>query len=81
MLSLEMEKVLNSMPNGNSMKAELVLEINRSHPIAEKLKTLFETDRDKLAKYAKILYAEACLISGKSVENPAEFSELVCELM
>ena len=81
MLSLEMEKVLNSMPNGNSMKAELALEINRSHPIAEKLKTLFETDRDKLAKYAKILYAEACLISGKSVENPAEFSELVCELM
>ena len=81
MLSLEMEKVLSSMPNGNSMKAELVLEINRSHPIAEKLKTLFETDRDKLAKYAKILYAEACLISGKSVENPAEFSELVCELM
>ena len=81
MLSLEMEKVLNSMPNGNSMKAELALEINRNHPIAEKLKTLFETDKDKLSKYAKILYAEACLISGKSIENPAEFSELVCELM
>ena len=81
MLSLEMEKVLNSMPNGNSMKAELALEINRNHPISEKLKTLFETDKDKLSKYAKILYAEACLISGKSIENPAEFSELVCELM
>ena len=81
MLSLEMEKVLNSMPNGSSMKAELALEINRNHPIAEKLKTLFETDKDKLSKYAKILYAEACLISGKSIENPAEFSELVCELM
>ena len=81
MLSLEMEKVLNSMPNGNTAKAELVLEINHSHPIAEKLKALFDTDKEKLAKYAKILYAEACLISGKGIENPAEFSELVCELM
>lgn len=81
MLSLEMEKVLNSMPNGNTAKAELALEINRSHPIAEKLKALFDTDKEKLAKYAKILYAEACLISGKGIENPAEFSELVCELM
>ena len=81
MLSLEMEKVLNSMPNGNSAKAELALEINRNHPIAEKLKALFGSDKEKLAKYAKILYSEACLISGKSIENPSEFSELVCELM
>ncbi len=81
MLSLEMEKVLDSMPNSNGMKATVVLEINRSHPIAEKLKQLFETDKDKVAKYAKILYAQACLIGGKSVENPAELSELVCELM
>ena len=54
---------------------------NSDTTLAEKLKTLFETDKDKLSKYAKILYAEACLISGKSIENPAEFSELVCELM
>lgn len=81
MLSLEMEKVLNSMPNSNGMKAQTILEINRSHPIAGKLKALFETDRDSVAKYTKILYSMACLIGGKNVENPAELSELICELM
>ncbi|MGN0486016.1 MAG: molecular chaperone HtpG [Acutalibacteraceae bacterium] len=81
MLSLEMEKVLASMPNGGGMKAKIALEINRDHPIAEKLRTLFETDKDKVAKYTKILYAQGCLIGGRTIENPAEFSELVSELM
>ena len=81
MLSLEMEKVLASMPNSNGMKAKIALEINRDHPIAGKLKTLFETDKEKVRKYTKILYALGCLIGGKTIENPAEFSELVSELM
>ncbi|MGN1444557.1 MAG: molecular chaperone HtpG, partial [Acutalibacteraceae bacterium] len=81
MLSLEMEKVLASMPNSNGMKAKIALEINRDHPIAGKLKELFETDKEKVKKYTKILYAQGCLIGGKTVENPAEFSELVSELM
>ncbi|MDD6011800.1 MAG: molecular chaperone HtpG, partial [Oscillospiraceae bacterium] len=81
MLSLEMEKVLASMPNGGGMKAKIALEINRDHPIAEKLRALFETDKDKVAKYTKILYAQGCLIGGRTIENPAEFSELVSELM
>ena len=81
MLSLEMEKVLASMPNANGMKAKIALEINRDHPIAGKLKELFETDKETVKKYTKILYAQGCLIGGKTVENPAEFSELVSELM
>ncbi len=81
MLSLEMEKVLASMPNANGVKAEVVLEINKDHPVAEKLKAVFETDKETVSKYAKLLYAQACLIAGKSIENPAEFSTLVCELM
>ena len=81
MLSLEMEKVLASMPNANGMKAKIALEINRDHPIAGKLKELFGTDKEKVKKYTKILYAQGCLIGGKTVENPAEFSELVSELM
>ena len=81
MLSQEMEKVLASMPNSNGMKAQIVLEINREHPIAGKLKTLFEEDKEKVKKYTKILYAQGCLIGGKTIENPAEFSELVSELM
>lgn len=82
-ISLEMEKVLNSMPGAeqNKVKAQLVLEINAAHPIAEKLKKLFESDKDTLSKYSKLLYGEACLIGGKTVPDPAEHSALVCELM
>ena len=78
MLSTEMEKVLNAMPNANGVKAETVLEINASHPIAEKIKSL---DDEALAKYAKLLYMQARLISGLSIEDPAEFSALISELM
>ena len=81
-LSVEMEKVLKRMPGAEGApEAKVVLEINHSHPITEKLFTLFATDRDTLAKYAKILYSEACLIGGVSIENPGEFAELISSLM
>ncbi len=80
-ISLEMEKVLNTMPGAGGVKAEVVLEINADHPIAEKLKELFVSDKEKLANYAKILYAEARLIGGMSIENPTELSSLVTDLM
>ena len=83
-LSLEMEKTLKKMPGaegGMLPKATTVLEINANHPIADKLIALNETDRDTLAKYAKILYAEACLIGGVGIENPTEFVSLVSELI
>ena len=81
-LSIEMEKVLSKMPGANSdMKASVVLEINHTHPIAEKLASLFATDTEALKKYTKILYAEARLIGGLSIENPAELSEMITSLM
>ena len=82
-ISLDMEKTLNAMPgnNENKVKAKIVLEINSEHPIAEKLKSLFEVDKELLASYSKLLYSEACLIAGRSVDNPVEHSKLVCELM
>ena len=80
-ISLEMEKTLNSMPGANDkIKAQLVLEINASHPIADKLKAI-KDDKDTLSKYAKLLYGEACLISGAGIDDPVEHSNLVCELM
>ena len=81
MLSAEMEKVLNSMPGNNGAKAEFALEINAEHPIAEKLKALFAEDKDTLAKFTKLLYGEARLIGGMQLEDPLEFSTLMCELM
>lgn len=82
-LSVEMAKVLKKMPGAdeNIPTANVVLEINLNHPIAGKLKSLYESDKDRLEKYAKILYAEACLIGGISLENPAELTELISELM
>lgn len=82
-ISLEMEKTLNSMPgaNDNKVKAQIVLEINSLHPISEKLKTMFNEDKETLEKYAKLLYSEACLIGGINIPDPVEHSNLVCELM
>ena len=82
-LSVEMEKVLRKMPgaDGSLPKANVALEINLNHPIAEKLKGLYSSDTEKLKKYAKILYAEACLISGISLDNPGELCELISEIM
>lgn len=80
-ISLEMQKIMNSMPTGEDVKAEIVLEINENHPIAEKLKNLYENDKDKLADYSKILYNQARLIEGLSVDNPTELTNLICDLM
>ncbi len=80
-LSVEMEKVLSAMPNGEGAKAEKVLEINPNHAIYGKLKSLYETDKDKAADYANILYSQALLIEGMPIENPVEFSNKICEIM
>ena len=81
MLSIEMEKVLNAMPNDQKVKAERVLEVNASHPIFEKLAKLYSEDQEKLKTYAQLLYTQAELIEGMPVEDPVAFSNAVCELM
>ena len=80
-ISLEMEKVINAMPTDQNVKAQKVLEINEEHPIANKLKELYKEDKDKLKDYTKILYSQARLIEGMSVENPTEISNLICDIM
>ena len=78
-VSLEMEKVLNSMPGANQgVKAQLVLEINSNHPVAQKLES---ADDDTLKKYTKLLYSSARLIAGLDLANPTEFSDTIAELM
>ncbi len=81
-ITLEMEKVLNSLPNDQQVHAQRVLEINPDHEIFGKLKAISEAgDTEKLGKYAKLLYTQALMIEGMPIENPVEFSNLVCELM
>ena len=80
-ISTEMEKVLNSMPNNQNVKAQMILEINENHPIAQKLKDLYLNDKEKLKKYSEILYNGARLIEGLTIENPTKFSNDICELI
>lgn len=80
-LSVEMEKVINSMPNDQKVKAQTALEINDSHPIAQKIKGLYENDKEELKKYTQVLYAQARLIEGLPVENPTQISNLICEII
>lgn len=80
-LSIEMEKVLNSMPTDNKVKADRILEINVNHPIFEKLAALLASDKDKLKKYTEVLFESALLIEGLPVDDPVTFSNNVCELI
>lgn len=80
-VSVEMQKVINAMPNDQKVNAKIILEINEKHPISDKIKDLYENDKDTLKNYAKILYSEARLIEGLSIENPTELSNLICDII
>ncbi len=80
-VSIEMEKVINAMPTDEKVKAETILEINEKHPIVDKLKNLYNTDKEELKKYTKILYSQARLIEGLPIDNPTEISNLICEII
>ena len=82
-ITLEMEKYFQRVDpeNARNMKAQRVLELNPDSPAFAALQQAVETDRDKAAKYAKLLYAQAQLIAGLPLEDPAGYTELVCSLM
>ena len=80
-VSIEMQKVFDAMPNDMGIKAEMILEINEKHPIAAKLKTLYEKDKDIFTQYTKILYSEARMIAGLPIDNPTEISTLICDVI
>ena len=81
-VSLEMEKYFKSLPGADAtVKAEQVLELNPNHAVFTALKDAYENDQEKAKKYAEILYYQALLIADISLEDPARYTELVCELM
>lgn len=80
-LSVEMEKVLNSMPTDQKAKADKVLEINPNHPIFDKLQFLFDNDREMLNTYSDLLFTQAMLIEGMSIEDPVKFSEELSKVL
>ncbi len=80
-LSIEMEKVLNAMPNNEKVQAQRVLEINENHPVFTALQKLHPDHPDQLETYASLLYTQALLIEGVAIEDPVAFSNQICELM
>ncbi len=80
-VSLEMERVLNAMPGDQKVKAQRVLEINENHPIYGKLQALQAEGSEAVATYADLLYNQALLIEGMSIEDPVAFAAGLCDLL
>ena len=81
-VSIEMEKVLKNMPGNDGVKSEKILEINENHSVFAALKqTMADGNSEKLALYAGILYEQARLIEGLSVEDPIAYAKAVCSLL
>ncbi|EKN70682.1 heat shock protein 90 [Neobacillus bataviensis LMG 21833] len=80
-VSIEMEKILNAMPNNQNVKADKVLEINVHHDVFEALKSAFEQDKEKVRLYTNLLYSQALLIEGLPIEDPVEFTNDICKMM
>lgn len=80
-ISFEMEKYFDAVNQDNTMKARRVLELNASHDAVKALFEAIKTDKEKAAKYSKLLYDQALLIAGLPIENPSEYTDLVCSLM
>ena len=80
---MKWRKVLDSMPEGNpyGMKATRVLEINPSHPIFDALNQLYAKDKEAVKQYADLLYQQALLIEGFTIDDPMAFSDAICDLM
>ena len=81
-ISMEMEKVLRRMPNGEGVESTKVLELNPGHPVFAALKAAHEAgDSAKVARYAELLYDQALLIAGLPIDDPVAYAQLVCGLM
>ena len=80
-ISFEMEKYFNSIQPDSGMKAQRVLELNLGHEAVKTMESLIQTDIDRARKYAEVLYCQALLIAGLPLENPSEYTDLVCSLI
>lgn len=80
-ITLEMEKILNAMPNNPGVKADKVLEININHDVFKALKDAYEHDKDKFKLYTDLLYNQALLIEGIDIKDPVDFTNAICKLM
>lgn len=80
-VTIEMEKILKAMPNGQDVRADKVLEINVNHEVFQSLKAAYSSDKEKLNLYTNLLYNQALLIEGLTISDPVEFTNDICKVM
>ncbi|PWV98559.1 molecular chaperone HtpG [Paenibacillus cellulosilyticus] len=80
-VSIEMEKILKAMPNGQDVQADKVLEINVNHEVFQTLKSAQSSDPEKLKLYTNLLYNQALLIEGLPIQDPVAFTNDICKVM
>lgn len=78
-ISINMAKTLNAMNQGN-IQANKILEINPDHELFKALAKVYETNKD-LSEYANLLYDQALLIAGLTIEDPLAYTKRVSDLM
>jgi molecular chaperone HtpG len=77
-----MERVLSAAPGAEELKSERVLELNAQHPVFEALKAAQGAgDGEKVRLFTTILYNQALLVEGLSIDDPVAYAQAVCELM
>ena len=80
-LSFEMEKYFHAVQPDSPIKADRILELNVDHPAFTALETAVTEDPEKAKKYATLLYNQALLMPGLTLEDASAYTDLVCELM
>ena len=82
-VTIEMEKYFAQMPGDEAMKpkAQRVLELNAAHPVFEKFQKLYGEDKERAGKLAEVLLCQATLIAGLPIDDPAGYTEIICELV
>ena len=80
-MSFEMEKYMKRMNPEFSMQVGRILELNEEHEAVKAMQLAIGTDPEKAESYAKLLYSQACLMADLPIDDPVEYTRLVCSLM
>lgn len=81
-ITLEMEKILATGPDGEQVKSDRVLELNAQHPVFKALQKAFEEkDDDKVKSYARVLYDQALITEGLPIDDPVAYTQAVYKFM
>ena len=80
-MSFEMEKYMKRVNPEFAYPVGRILELNPDHEVVKAMQDAVTSDPEKAEDYAKLLYAQAVLMADLPLEDPVEYTNLVCKLM